>query len=47
MRLAWLCYSYKYDEEDEEHIEVKFSEPDSYLYEKIVQVVLAEVNNED
>lgn len=47
MRLAWLCYSIKYDEEDEQHIEVKFTEPSDYFYEKVVRVVLAEVNDED
>ena len=47
MKLAWLCYSLKFEEEDDQHIEIKFKEPTNYyLYERVVQVVLAEVNNE-
>lgn len=46
MRLAWLCYSLRYDEEDEQCITVKFSEPENDLYERVVRVVLAEVNDE-
>jgi hypothetical protein len=34
---AWLCYPHTYDLDDNEP-EIKFSEPDSYKYSKIIPI---------
>lgn len=49
MKLAWLCYPHPFedDEELELDVEIKFREPDGYLYAKVVTIVYAEVQDED
>jgi hypothetical protein len=42
MKLAWLCYTNGYDL-DEQEIIIKFEEPESWQYAKIVPIVYAEI----
>jgi hypothetical protein len=37
MYRAWICYPHTYDLDDNEP-EIKFSEPDSYKYSKIIPI---------
>jgi hypothetical protein len=44
MKLAWLCYPRKYeDDEEEEEPIIKFEEPGRHFYERVVMIVYAEV----
>jgi hypothetical protein len=45
MKLAWLCYPRKYEDDEEEEPEpiIKFEEPVRYFYERVVMIVYAEV----
>lgn len=50
--IAYLCYSRPYDDEDEEdrEPEIKFEEPSSWKYEKVVPIqfsILHSWNNKD
>jgi hypothetical protein len=37
MYMAWLCYPHTYDLDDNEP-EIKFSEPESWMYDKILPI---------
>lgn len=39
MKLAWLCYN----DEGEGEVEIKFDEPESWQYNKIVPIVYAKI----
>ncbi len=44
MRLAWLCYRFEAeDEEDLEEPVIKFVEPERWLYAKVIPIVFAEI----
>lgn len=38
--IAYLCYPFSYDEEDEDDNEpvIKFEEPEGWMYEKIIPI---------
>lgn len=43
---AWICYSHYYEGDDKEDISspvIFFDEPNKYLYDKIIEIVYAEV----
>lgn len=40
MKLAWICYD---DDEEYPQVFIKFEEPESYLYNRIVPIVYAEI----
>ena len=40
MKLAWICYD---DDEDYPQVFIKFTEPESYMYSRIVPIVYAEI----
>lgn len=40
MKLAWLCYYY---EDDNDTVEIVFTEPERYRWHKIVPIVYAEI----
>ena len=42
MKLAWLCYTNGYDL-DEIEVIIKFEEPESWEYSKIIPIVYAEI----
>lgn len=44
MKLAWLCYPHRGDGSyDPRDVEIKFYEPKSWEYAKVVQIVYAEI----
>ena len=43
MKLAWICYD---DDEEYPQVYIKFEEPESYLYNRIVPIVYAEIKND-
>lgn len=46
MKLAWLCYPHAY-EDDDDPVEpsLMFVEPSRYAYERVIQIVYAEINH--
>ena len=42
MKLAWLCYTHTY-EDDEQEIIIVFEEPAKWKYSKVVPIVYAEI----
>lgn len=47
MKLAWICYAFEFDDEEELAPIIVFEEPIStFRYRKIVQIVYAEITND-
>ena len=40
MKLAWICYD---DYEEYPTVEIKFEEPNHYMYSRVVPIVYAEI----
>ena len=43
MKLAWICYPYYEDNEALPEPEIKFYEPERYLYKIIIPIVYARI----
>ena len=43
MKLAWLCYPYSYDDDDEVRPEFKTVEPQKHQYARVIAIVYSEL----
>lgn len=46
MKLAWICYTHRVYDDDEQEIIILLKKPEKWKYSKIVPIVYAEIVNE-